>query len=594
MEPASYPEMNLMKDENNQNPATSNREKRGQWANKREYILSVSGHIIGLGNVWRFPYLCFKNGGGAFLIPYVVFLSTCGIPIFFLEVSLGQLTAQGGITCWRKICPIFGGLGYGSQVTLLYSVVYYIVILAWAFLYLFSSFHTVLPWASCNNTWNTDNCIDCGQNDSVYRHINENATSSVKEFWQRRVLGLSGGIEEMGSIRWDLAGCLLLSWIICYFCIWKGVKATGKVVYVTATFPVVMLIVMLIRGLTLPGAVTGIRYYLYPDLTRLTDPQVWMDAGSQILFSYCICVGSLQAMGSYNKYNNNCYKDTFALCALNSLTSFVAGFAVFPVLGFMSHELGVDISTVAESGPGLAFIAYPLALSMMPLPQLWAAFFFIMIILLGLDSEFVCLEGLVTAISDMFPSFFLIGHRRKLLLLIICGVSFVIGLFMVTEGGLYVFLLFDYYACSGIPFMIFAILECVCVGWIYGADRYYDNIKEMIGYYPSSLMKYCWKFITPCLCVGTLIFSLVKFTPLKYNNTYEYPWWGFAIGMVLALSSVLLTPLWIIYCMAVTPGTLKQRLKTLCTPASDLQSSPPKKNLYPETPTPDTELHALT
>ncbi|KAK5919284.1 hypothetical protein CgunFtcFv8_023187 [Champsocephalus gunnari] len=259
----------------------------------------------------------------------------------------------------------------------------------------------------------------------------------------------------------------------------------------------------------------------------------------------------------------------------------------------MSHEFGVDISTVAESGPGLAFIAYPLALSMMPLPQLWAAFFFIMIILLGLDSEFVCLEGLVTAISDLFPSFFLIGHRRKLLLLIICGVSFVIGLFMVTEGGLYVFLLFDYYACSGIPFMIFAILECVCVGWIYGADRYYDNIKEMIGYYPSSLMKYCWKFITPCLCVGTLIFSLVKFTPLKYNNTYEYPWWGFAIGMVLALSSVLLTPLWIIYHMAVTPGTLRQRLKTLCTPAFDLHSSP-KKTLYPETPPTDTELHALT
>ncbi|XP_033993486.1 LOW QUALITY PROTEIN: sodium- and chloride-dependent GABA transporter 2-like [Trematomus bernacchii] len=351
-----------MKDENNQNHAPSYSAKRGQWANKREFILSVSGsgQIIGLGNVWRFSYLCFKNGGGAFLIPYVVFLFTCGIPIFFLEVSLGQLTAQGGITCWRKICPIFGGLGYGSQVTLLYSVVHYIVILAWAFLYLFSSFHTVLPWASCNNTWNTDNCIDCGQNDSVYRHINENTTSSVKEFWQRRVLGLSGGIEEMGSIRWDLAGCLLLSWIICYFCIWKGIKATGKVVYVTATFPVVMLIVMLIRGLTLPGALTGIRYYLYPDLTRLTDPQVWMDAGSQVLFSYCICVGTLQAMGSYNKYNNNCYKDTFALCTLNSLTSFVAGFAVFSVLGFMSHELGVDISTVAESDEENKYIIHNL------------------------------------------------------------------------------------------------------------------------------------------------------------------------------------------------------------------------------------------
>ncbi|XP_074506895.1 sodium- and chloride-dependent GABA transporter 2-like isoform X2 [Sebastes fasciatus] len=548
MEPASDPEKSLMKDDDSPNTAPEKCDKRGQWANKRDFILSIVGEIIGLGNVWRFPYLCFKNGGGAFLVPYVVTLLTCGIPIFFLEVSLGQLTGQGGITCWRKICPLFEGVGYGGQMIMLYTNMYYIVILAWAFLYLFSSFHTVLPWASCNNTWNTENCVDYGHNDSVYGHINENATSPVKEFWLRRVLSLSGGIEEMGSIRWELAGCFLLSWIICYFCIWKGVKTSGK---------------------------------------------VWMDAGSQILFSYCVCSGCLQSLGSYNKYNNNCYRDTFALCTLNSLTSFVAGFAVFSVLGFMSHELGVDISTVAESGPGLAFIAYPRAVSMMPLPQLWAAFFFIMIIFLGLDSQFVCLEGLVTSISDLYPSFFFTGHRRKLLLLVICGVAFVIGLFMVTEGGLYVFLLFDYYACSGIPVMVFAILESICVGWIFGADRYYDKIKEMIGYYPSSYMKYCWRFFTPLVCAGILLFSLVKFTPLKYNNTYQYPWWGHAIGIFLALSSVILTPLWIIYSMAVTPGTVRQRLKTLCTPAADLCNTP-KKTLYPETARSDTELSALT
>ncbi|XP_037642347.1 sodium- and chloride-dependent GABA transporter 2-like isoform X6 [Sebastes umbrosus] len=593
MEPVGDPEKSLMKDEDSPNPAPAKCDERGQWANKREFLLSIAGQIIGLGNVWRFPYLCFKNGGGAFLVPYVLFLLTCGIPIFFLEVSLGQLTGQGGITCWRKICPLFEGLGYGGQMIMLYTVMYYIIILAWAFLYLFSSFHTVLPWASCNNTWNTENCVDYGHNDSIYGHINENATSPVREFWQRRVLGLSGGIEEMGSVRWDLAGCLLLSWIICYFCIWKGVKTTGKVVYFTATFPYVMLIVLLIRGLTLPGAVDGIRYYLSPDPTRLTDPQVWMDAGSQIFYSYCVCSGCLQSLGSYNKYNNNCYRDTFALCTLNSLTSFVAGFAVFSVLGFMSYELGVDISTVAESGPGLAFIAYPRAVSMMPLPQLWAVLFFIMIIFLGLDSQFVSLESLVTSISDMYPSFFFTGHRRKLLLLAICGVSLVIGLFMVTEGGLYVFLLFDYYACSGIAMMVFAILESICVGWIFGAERYYDKIKGMIGYYPSSYMKYCWRFFTPLVCVGILLFSLVKFTLLKYNNTYQYPWWGHAIGIFLALSSVILTPLWIIYSMAVTPGTVRQRLKTLCTPAADLCNTP-KKTLYPETPRSDTELRALT
>ncbi|XP_041804536.1 sodium- and chloride-dependent GABA transporter 2-like [Chelmon rostratus] len=594
MEPASTQERNLTKDDNNPSHAPAQSAKRGQWANKREFILALGGQLVGLGNVWRFPYLCFKNGGGVFLVPYVLILFTCGIPIFFLEVSLGQLTGQGGITCWRKICPLFEGLGYSNQMIMVYSSMYYIVILAWSFRYLFSSFHTVLPWTSCNNTWNTENCTDYGQNYSLNGHINENAASSVSEFWQRRVLCLSGGIEELGSIRWDLAGCLLLSWIICYFCIWKGVKTSGKVVYFTATFPCVMLIVLLVRGLTLPGAVDGIQFYLSPDLTRLTDSQVWMEAGSQILFSNVVCIGCLPAMGSYNKYNNNCYRDTFALCTLNSLTSIVAGFAVFSVLGFMSYELGVDISAVAESGPGLAFIAYPRAVAMMPLPQLWAVFFFMMIIFLGLDSQFVSLEGLVTSISDMYPSFFLTGHRRKLLLLFLCVVCFFIGLIMVTEGGLYVFLLFDYYACSGIPIMFFAILETVCVGWIFGADHYYNKIKDMIGYYPSSYMKYCWKFFTPSICAVMLLLSLVKFTPLKYNNTYQYPWWGYAIGIVLALSSVLLTPLCFLHFLAVTRGTVRQRLKTLCTPAADLCNGSPKKTLHPETPLSSTELCALT
>ncbi|XP_070829692.1 sodium- and chloride-dependent GABA transporter 2-like [Chaetodon trifascialis] len=593
MEPSSTQERNLKKDDSSPSHAPPPCAKRDQWANKREFILALSGEIIGLGNVWRFPYLCFRNGGGVFFIPYFFILFTCGIPLFFLEVSLGQLTGQGGITCWRKICPLFEGLGYSNETIMLYMMMYYIVILAWAFRYLFFSFHTVLPWTSCNNTWNTENCTD-GQNYSLHGHINENGTSSVLEFWQRRVLGLSGGIEELGSIRWDLAGCLLLSWVICYFCIWNGVKTSGKVAYVTATFPCVMLIALLIRGLTLPGAVDGIRFYLSPDLTRLTDPQVWMEAGSQILFSNAVCLGCLPAMGSYNKYNNNCYRDTFTLCALNSLTSIVAGLAVFSVLGFMSYELGVDISAVAESGPGLAFIAYPRAVAMMPLPQLWAVFFFIMIIFLGVDSEFVGLEGLVTSISDMYPSFFLTGHRRKLLLLLLCVVSFFVGLLMVTEGGLYVFLLFDYYACTGIPIMFFAILEAICVGWIFGADRYYNKIKDMIGYYPSSYMKYCWRFFTPLVCAVILLVSLMMFTPLKYNNTYQYPWWGYAIGIFLALSSVLLSHLCFFYRMAVTPGTVMQRLRTLCTPADDLRNASAETTLHPETPLSNTELCALT
>lgn len=544
---------------------------RGQWSSKTEFVLAVAGQIIGLGNVWRFPYLCYKNGGGVFFIPYVLFLFTCGIPLFLLETSLGQYTQQGGITCWKKICPLFEGMGYGSQVVVLYSSIYYIIILAWAFLYLFSSFSSELPWASCRNSWNTETCVEFDRLSNSYNlTVDGNATSPVREFWERRILNVTGNVEELGGMRWELVLCLLLSWVICYFCVWQGVKSTGKVVYFTATFPYVMLAALLVRGLTLPGALDGIKFYLYPDPSRLSDPQVWMDAGTQIFYSYAICIGCLMALGSYNKYNNNCYKDCVYLCLLNSGTSFVAGFAIFSALGFMAYEQNTDISNVAESGPGLAFIAYPRAVAMMPFPQLWAVFFFIMIILLGLDSEFVGLEAIATAISDLNPSFFHVGHRRKLLLLAISVGSFLVGLVMVTEGGLYIFQLFDYYACSGMTLLLFAMLQSGCMGWVYGADRFYDNIEDMIGYRPSPIMKYCLKYVTPVICLGTFIFSLVKYTPLKFNNTIEYPWWGYALGWWFTLSSTLLVPLFMIYKVSVTPGTLRQRISTLCTPAKDL------------------------
>uniref|UniRef100_A0A669BI59 Transporter n=1 Tax=Oreochromis niloticus TaxID=8128 RepID=A0A669BI59_ORENI len=523
-------------------PSEVKMEERGQWSNKLEFVLSVAGSIIGLGNMWRFPYLCYKNGGGAFLIPYLIFLFTCGVPVFLLEVALGQYTSEGGITCWRKISPLFEGLGYGTQVIVTLLNFYYIIVLAWGIFYLSFSFSWDLPWSSCNNTWNTENCVEFQRrNTSTDQMINPNTTSPVIEFWERRALRISPGIDQMGSLNGDLALCLFIAWVMCYFCIWKGVKSTGKVVYFTATFPYVMLI-----------------FYLYPDLGRLADPQVWMDAGTQIFFSYAICLGSLTALGSYNKYNNNCYRDCMALCFLNSGTSFVAGFAIFSILGFMSYEQNVPISEVAESGPGLAFIAYPRAVSMMPLSPLWAALFFIMIVFLGLDSQFVCVESLVTAIVDMYPAVFRRKYRRELFLLAVVLVSFLMGLVMLMEGGMYVFQLFDYYAASGMCLLFMSIFETVCIAWVYGADRFYDNIEDMIGYRPGPYIKCCWLFFSPATCIGTFAFSLIKYTPLKYNNEYVYPWWGYVIGWLLALSSMVCIPLWMVYKISTTQGTLRE------------------------------------
>ncbi|KAF4112391.1 hypothetical protein G5714_007186 [Onychostoma macrolepis] len=523
-------------------------EERGQWANKIEFLLTVAGAIIGLGNVWRFPYLCYKNGGGAFFIPYVLYLLTCGIPLFVLETSLGQYTSQGGITCWRKICPLFEGMGYASQIIIVYGSITYIIIIVWAFLYLFSAFSVELPWASCSNLWNTDACIVLsGKNSTSGWTSPLNASTAVMEFWRHRVLRLSSGIQHLGTVRWDLALILLLVWILIYFCIWKGVKSTGKAVYFTATFPYVMLLILLLRGVTLPGAINGIHYYMYPDLTRLADPQVWMDAGTQVFYSYAICLGYLSSLGSYNQYNNNCYRDSFYLCLLNSGTSFLGGFAIFSVLGHMAQEQGVDISLVAESGPGLVFIVYPQAVTMLPWSQFWAVCFFIMIILLGLDSQFVGIESIMTSVTDIFPTTLRRGFRRELLLLGICLVCYLMGLFMITEGGLYIIQLFDHYVCSGATLLFLATCQSVAIGWVYGADRFYENIEDMIGYKPWPMMKYCWLYVTPSVCVGTFIFSLVKYSPLKFNNTYMYPWWAYGIGWFLAVSSLSLIPINMIY-----------------------------------------------
>uniref|UniRef100_A0A3P8UQS8 Transporter n=1 Tax=Cynoglossus semilaevis TaxID=244447 RepID=A0A3P8UQS8_CYNSE len=540
-------------------------EARGHWGSKTEFLLAVAGNVVGLGNVWRFPYLCYKNGGGAFLVPYVVFVVTCGVPLFLLETTIGQYTQEGAVTCWRKLCPLAEGIGYGGQLIILYSCMTYIIILSWSLLYLVFSFSSELPWSSCNNYWNTENCIDISTRNNSLQWTNQtNSSSAATEFWERRVLSISSGINELGSVRWEILLCLIVMWAACYFSVWKGVRSTGKVVYFTATFPYVMLLILLIRGLSLPGAIEGVKFYLLPDPSRLTDPQVWMEAGAQIFFSYSLGVGTLTVLGSYNSYNNNCYRDCLWLCFG---TSVVAGFAVFSVLGFMANEQGVPISEVAESGPGLAFIAYPQAVAMMPLPQLWSICFFIMLILLGLDTQFVGMEVMMTSITDMFPKVLRKAGRRELFLLLFCLICFFSQLVMITQGGMYVFQMFDYYACNGGCILFLCMFESLALGWIFGVERLYDIIKDMTGAKANPFFKICWLYVTPLVSLVSL--SGRQYQPLTFNRWYVYPAWAYVLGWLLALSSILLVPGWALYKLGTGTGSLSQRFHSLCWPDPD-------------------------
>ncbi|CAN0136269.1 unnamed protein product [Lampetra planeri] len=562
---------------------------RENWRHKMDFLMSGVAFGVGLGNVWRFPYLCYKNGGGAFLVPYGLTMICTGIPLFFLEVAMGQLTQQGGIGAW-KIAPLFTGIGVASMVIIFLSCSYYAVILAWSLYYLLHSLTTAqLPWTHCRGWWVTAACSEtysscpinatasnvslarsqeAGNGSKAAESVCPERSSPTTEFWERNVLRMSTGLHDLGSVNWEMLLCLLAIWIVVYFCVWKGIKFSGKVVYVTGTLPYVLLLVLLVRGVTLPGALDGLTFYLKPDWTKLSTPQVWVQASTQVFYCYGVGLGVLPALGSYNKFHNNCYRDSIVLTLINSATSLFSGFVVFSFLGFMAQEQGVDISSVAEAGPGLVFVVYPRAISLLPVPAVWAALLFIMLILLGVDSEFAGMEGFVTGVMDIFPSQLSGKMRREVFTGLCCLVSFLLSITMVTQGGVYVFQLFDNYASSGISMLWLVGWECIAVAWVYGANRFMQDLTAMLGFRPHAWVRWCWSVLSPAVCLGIFLFHLVHYERLTYNDRYVYPRWAEALGWLMALSSMLCIPAVALFKLLRARGSLAQRWRHLTSPQS--------------------------
>ncbi|KAI5088740.1 sodium-dependent noradrenaline transporter [Silurus meridionalis] len=540
--------------------------ERETWGKKLDFLLSVIGFAVDLANVWRFPYLCYKNGGGAFLIPYTMFLFIAGMPLFYMELALGQYNREGAATVW-KICPIFKGVGYTVIIIALYVGFYYNVIIAWSLYYLFSSFTSELPWQHCNNTWNSQMCKDpkliTGSmllNNATYAKYKR---TPAAEFYEREVLRIheSQGIHDLKEPRWELSLCLVVVIFILYFSLWKGVKSSGKVVYITATMPYIVLFVLLIRGITLPGAMNGIRAYLYIDLNKLNNPQVWIEAATQIFYSLGAGFGVLIAFASYNKFDNNCYRDALLTSTINCITSFFSGFAIFSVLGYMAHEHGVSIKEVATDGPGLVFIIYPEAISTLPGSTFFAIFFFIMLLTLGIDSAMGGMEAVITGLTDDFK---ILKRNRKLFTFITAFGTFLVALLCITKGGIYVFTLLDHYA-AGTSILFAVLVEAIGVSWFYGVDRFSEDIEQMMGFKPGLYWRLCWKFVSPVFLLVVVIASIVTGNNMEYEG-YVFPGWATLVGWGIALSSMMFVPLYAIYKFLSVPGTFKQRIAYCITP----------------------------
>nr|WLN44356.1 ORPHAN1 [Sinonovacula rivularis] len=540
-------------------------EKRVNWGSQIEFILTLVGFAVGLGNVWRFPYLCYKNGGGAFLVPYFISLFVMGIPLFYLELAFGQFASLGPLKIWI-INPAMKGLGYAMVIVSALIAIYYNVIIAVAIYYFFASMTSELPWSLCNIDWASCNCRDSTMNKTDPDPWNfsrpecagrtdynvSDAKSPSDEYFNRKVLQLTSGLGETGGMSWQLSLCLLACWTVVFLVLTKGVKSLGKVVYVMATFPYILLTAMLIRGVTLPNASTGIHFYLTPNVSKLAEAEVWSDAAVQIFFSLSACSGGLIAMASYNGFNNNVLRDAFLVPIINCGTSFYAGFVIFSTLGFMAGKNGVEVKDVVAKGPGLAFVAYPEALSQMPVAPLWAILFFLMMMMLGFSSSFSIVETVLTGLLDEFPILRRSKKNTILFRLAACVSGFLLGLPMVTGCGFYLLDLVDN-ACSGFPLLFVGLFETIAIIFIYGYTKFRKDIEMMLGY--SSVIKTftsisfyffapMWCLVTPLCLLAVIIFRGIQYQTLHFESPTVYPEWADALWWLVTLFPILSIFVW--------------------------------------------------
>ncbi|XP_014260324.1 sodium- and chloride-dependent transporter XTRP3 [Cimex lectularius] len=550
---------------------------RESWDSKLTFLLATVGYAVGLGNVWRFPYLAQKNGGGAFLVPYFIMLAVEGIPIFYLELAIGQRLRKGAIGVWNQVSPYLAGIGISSAVVSFNVAIYYNTIIAWCLFYFVQSFQAELPWAECPNKYHP--------NGSYSPEPECVASTPTQYFWYRTTLMASEDINSPEAFNWKIAIALVIAWILVYMCMIKGIASSGKVVYVTATFPYIVLIIFFFRGVTLHGMGNGLRHLFTPKWHTLSDPVVWLEAGTQIFFSLGLAFGGLIAFSSYNPVNNNCYRDAIMVSMTNCFTSMFAGIVVFSIIGFkatLNYEnclaernstallaqmtplptlSSTEISVLPEcdlekeldssaAGTGLAFIIFTEAINQFPGAQLWSVLFFLMLFTLGIDSQFGTLEGVVTSIVDMklFPNL-----RKEILTGVMCLICCLISMSFAHGSGNYVFVLFDSFS-GNFPLLMIALCECIAVSYVYGLKRFADDIELMTGTRPGLYWLVCWKYLSPLAMLLILLASVADL--ITQGSGYpawiaekgdtvlkEWPIWAVLLIILLVTVAVIWIPL---------------------------------------------------
>lgn len=471
-------------------------ESRGQWGSRLGFVLSAIGSAVGLGNIWRFPYLTYKDGGGAFLLPYLVAVLTVGIPLIMLEVSLGHKTQGAAPTAFSKTDKRFSWLGWWQPLNSLIILVYYSVIIGWALNYIVFSF---------TQAWGTD----------------------TNKFFFETFLGVTNSPFNLGGIKWPVLVAMSIIWFVNWYIVYNGVQSgieKANKIMMPALF--IMMIILMIRGVTLPGAAVGLEQYLHPDFTKILNGQVWIDAFGQAFFSLSVAMGVYCAYGSYLPKKSDIVNNAFITGFADTGFAFLSGLAVFSILGFMATESGAPFDKIVAQSMGLAFVAFPRGISMMPfLPWLFGIMFFGCLLFGGLTSSISMVEAFSSGVIDKTH-----GDRKKIVT-ITCFLGWLVSILFSTGAGLLILDIVDHFV-NAYGVVLAGLAEAIAIGYFYGTDKIREHFNPIsdfkIGAWWDVLVKYWAPFIMIVMGVINLIAEL------------KAPYGGYPFSSVLLFGWVLM------------------------------------------------------
>jgi neurotransmitter:Na+ symporter, NSS family len=480
-------------------------ETRSQWGTRAGFILAAVGSAVGLGNIWRFPAVAYENGGGAFLIPYLFALLTAGIPILIMEFTMGHKYRGSAPLSFKRMNKKTEFIGWWAVLVAFVISTYYSVIIAWAMSYSVFSF---------NLNWGED----------------------TGGFLFGEYLQLADTPGEMGGFVPGVLIPLILVWVIVLGILFKGVKKGIEIanrIFIPAL--VILFLIIVIRAITLPGAMDGLEAFFTPDFSKIFSPDVWVAAYGQIFFSLSIAFAIMITYSSYLPKKSDITNNAFITGFGNSSFELLAGIGVFGILGYMAGQVGEPVSEVVDAGVGLAFVVFPEIINQFPgLNALFGFLFFASLVLAGLTSLMSITETYVAGLMDKFKI------SRGKAVAFGGGVAALISLLFATRGGLYFLDAADYFI-NQFGVALLGLVEVVLIAWIL---REVKNLKDHANEISDIKLGAWWtvslSLITP-IVLGYMMFGLLKQNLLRQfeNDTGNYEgysnafilWGGWAVAI---------------------------------------------------------------